>query len=192
MAPTALIPPAEPALEIPTGPISKPAQLLLITTNSFAYSLAIPSHKSVKSPVFIKAGTDLDAIIGKLKNAWALRQTIKIDGSVYRIPNSPLRVKIGAITVGTMGKGVVLEVTNLDSSVSEEYAVSRIRLFLRRLFANVPGFAGINLELVVPLTAAYTLNSDIRNDGCSWLGDIPCGEEHAVFALMKIAHALLN
>ncbi|KAJ3199044.1 hypothetical protein HDU82_000772 [Entophlyctis luteolus] len=140
-------------LDEPTAD-AKPPQMLLLSTGLASYSLAVstppPSSTSQKkSLVFIAAEGELESIVGKLKTAWSQRQTIKIDGVRYYPANTVISISIGSLTVGTLTKGVVIEISHTDLTIKESIAVKQMRLFLKRLFMHIPSFRDVNVDDVL-------------------------------------------
>ncbi|KAJ3067341.1 hypothetical protein HDU98_009486 [Podochytrium sp. JEL0797] len=163
----------------PPPPQSKSKHLYILNsdTSPVAYTLVVDAGRMS----FLETGVELETIVGKLKATWASRQAMRVDGLVYRPPNLEMRIKFGTIMVGSMAKGVVLELTALGEQ-DEQTAVRAIRTVLEKLFSDVPGFAGLDVNAVV----ADTVDSNV-----AWLKEEMDGEAHSAFALMSLCHALL-
>ncbi|KAI8829369.1 hypothetical protein BJ741DRAFT_623170 [Chytriomyces cf. hyalinus JEL632] len=165
---------------------SKKLLVMASAGNSFALTTQ-GSTTSSSTQCFVHTdGTELEAILARLKTSWTARQAIRIDGTMYTLPNTvvPMIVCVGAVTVGSMPRGVVIEVQVLTDN--EQEAVTAIRSFLKKLFRDIPGFTSLSVDTLVPLTF------DAGTGGAEWLKKGPFGVAHSSYSLMRICNSLLT
>ncbi|KAI8614312.1 hypothetical protein BC830DRAFT_398021 [Chytriomyces sp. MP71] len=162
--------------------------LLTLSVNSASAStlnaFALATHAASGACVFVatESNAELDAIVAKLKAVWALRQTLRVDGSQYAMPNAGVTVRIGSVTVGTSSKGVLIEV-EADTD-DEAEGVTLIKATLKKLFRNVDKFSAWDVEKNVPATYDY--------GGVEWLRNEEFGVSHSSFAIMKLCTKLIK
>ncbi|KAJ3265684.1 hypothetical protein HDU77_004214 [Chytriomyces hyalinus] len=165
---------------------SKKLLVMASAGNSFALTTQASATSSSMQCFVHTDGTELESILARLKTSWTARQAIRIDGTMYTLPNTVLAmiVCVGAVTVGSMPRGVVIEVQVLTDN--EQEAVTAIQSFLKKLFRDIPGFTSISVETLVPLTF------DAGNGGAEWLKKGPFGVAHSSYSLMRICNSLLT
>ncbi|KAJ3223985.1 Transcription initiation protein spt3 [Chytriomyces hyalinus] len=154
-------------------------KLLVMASAGNSFALTTQSSKQC----FVHTdGTELESIIARLKTSWTARQAIRIDGTRYTLPNTvvPMIVCVGAVTVGSMPRGVVVEVQVLTDN--EQEAVTAIRTFLKKLFRDIPGFTSLGIDTLIPLTF------DAGTSGAEWLKKGPFGVAHSSYSLMRICN----
>ncbi|KAI9338161.1 hypothetical protein BDR26DRAFT_1008252 [Obelidium mucronatum] len=139
---------------------TKPKHLYVLNTTSsdtatpVAYSLIVDPNQNKRSFIKCSGGSELETIVSKLKTSWVSRQAIRIDGLEYRPPNCDFSIKVGTMTIGTMLKGVLLEIT-IENTQDESIAIPRIRTLLQKLFAEIPGYSSLSLVNLVPDTIDF-------------------------------------
>ncbi|KAJ3029149.1 UNVERIFIED_CONTAM: hypothetical protein HDU68_012918 [Siphonaria sp. JEL0065] len=132
----------------PAIPTTKAKHLYILNSSDAASAYSLLVDANLNRSAFVKAGGELEAILGKLKQNWVSRQVIRIDGLVYKIPNSSVVVKLGTLTIGTMSKGVLLEIT-VENTNDESAAVQQIRQLLQKLFSEILGYSTLNVGNLV-------------------------------------------
>ncbi|KAJ1550149.1 hypothetical protein HK405_001298, partial [Cladochytrium tenue] len=71
-----------------------------------------PATNVAADEVFVVGDRELEPILAKLKALWALRQTVSVEGLTFRLHGAVVRT--GAVLVGSMPRGTLLELTALD------------------------------------------------------------------------------
>ncbi|OZJ04649.1 hypothetical protein BZG36_02896 [Bifiguratus adelaidae] len=94
----------------------------------------------VEGGVLVAADRELDTILGKLKNCWAVRQTIIVEGAIFEVGDFTLR--IANLLLGQAYKGLLLEI-EYGPATAPNSALGPIQNFLQ---AITPSTAQLSYE----------------------------------------------
>ncbi|KAI9349460.1 mediator complex, subunit Med20 [Zopfochytrium polystomum] len=147
-----------PGLDPIESPIASRALYTLSNSTSPLAIFALVVDRSTKEEAFIAGERELEPIFGKLKQFWILRQTLTIEGLSFKMIDSTVR--LGTVFVGSIPRGIVLEVSTADGQPAHiksllqniltgfPFADFESPLFLRRFEQEVIGDSQIAFQIM--------------------------------------------
>ncbi|RKO90635.1 TATA-binding related factor of subunit 20 of mediator complex-domain-containing protein [Blyttiomyces helicus] len=118
-----------------------------------AWTMIVQPCEGGEDAVVVEVDRELEIVLGKLKNLWTPRQSVKVEGIAFESPE--FIVRIGSVAVGSTSRGLLIQAEyRPETTPPSEQHQPRLRALLRTLLKGVPEVSPTEIDSALGVTVS--------------------------------------